>query len=61
MLFLTSRELDLLIDLRTNWGRLYLREVARLLSEDASDVVDQFRNGRAFHSSNTTGDNVVAI
>ena len=32
MLFLTSRELDLLIGLRTNWKKLYQREIVRLLN-----------------------------
>jgi hypothetical protein len=31
---LTGRELDFLASLRTSWKRLYLSEVARLLTED---------------------------
>ena len=32
MTIFTDRELEFLIGLRTNWGKLYLREVARLLN-----------------------------
>ena len=36
MLYFTSCELQLLVGLRTSWGKLYLREIARLLNEDES-------------------------
>ncbi len=32
MTIFTDRELEFLIGLRTNWGKLYLREVVRLLN-----------------------------
>lgn len=32
MTIFTDRELEFLAGLRTNWGKLYLREVARLLN-----------------------------
>jgi hypothetical protein len=34
MTILTGRELEVLIGLRTSWGRLYSKELARLLNED---------------------------
>jgi hypothetical protein len=33
MTIFTNRELEFLIGLRTNWGKLYLSEVRRLLNE----------------------------
>ena len=35
MVFLTDRELELLLMLRDNWERLYRNELARLLQEEA--------------------------
>jgi hypothetical protein len=43
MLFLTSRELDRLIFLKTNWRTLYQREIARYLNDDAV-IFDLFKN-----------------
>jgi hypothetical protein len=37
MTILTGRELEILIGLRTSWGRLYSKELARLLNEDDSN------------------------
>jgi hypothetical protein len=37
MTILTGRELEVLIGLRTSWGRLYSKELARLLNEDDSN------------------------
>lgn len=37
MIFLTSRELGLLIGLRTNWKRLYQREILRLAISPGPD------------------------
>jgi hypothetical protein len=50
MKIFTDRELEFLIGLRTNWAKLYLSEVGRLLNEDASHFHDRLLNGRAFHS-----------
>jgi len=36
MTFLTGRELELLVALRTSWGKLYSKEITRLQNEDDS-------------------------
>jgi hypothetical protein len=44
MTTLTNRELEVLIGLRTSWGTLYSKELARLLNEDDTiRAIDRLR------------------
>jgi hypothetical protein len=52
MTIFTDRELEFIAGLRTNWERLYLREIARLLNG---------ANNNVLRSSGTNGANVLRL
>ena len=61
MSILTSRELEFLASLNTNWRRLYFTELARLLEEDErrcgadeESPKEGRRNGRGAHEREAT-------
>ena len=57
MTIFTDRELEFLIGLRTDWGKLYLREVTRLLN----GVDNRCAGPVVRRTSSTEGANVVHI